>query len=362
MNATELAVKRMCQGMLSQHNIIPLNMMIMDIVDDDYHATALMTQLMYWSGRTTDPEELIYKSWVDWKKELRLSRDISIRTTAKLKKKGLIITVIKKAPDGTPKTHYKIMWHKVSELLDCSKTIQSTVVKPDNPLSQNHTIIINTETTSENTYRERQSPSLKNSNFENSPSQSQPTTSTKKSFNEARGVVVGKSKTKANATAGRKNPHRAGGDDSAVDNSSVDVPGFSFEDVAGVVARVTAALNQAINSTFQASDSEKYIVNCLSSGLTETELMAVVDHVTGWVGDKKQEDFLAPIYIFGNRAGEYARKPKKSGNSKPLKTGSKREMYYLENPKTNQSATLIHESNIPVGSEAWDEHGIHTFL
>ncbi len=206
---------------------------------------------------------------------------------------------------------------------------------------------------SEITNRKEKTESLsRNEKLENSPSQSQTPTSTKVICDKASvAVVVGKSK------AGRKNPQMAGGDGSAVNKyPSVDAQGSASEDVAGVVTRVTDALNQAIDSTFRDSDCQKHIKKCLDNGMTEAELMAVVDHVRGWIGDEKQEDYLFPSYIFGSRAGEYARKPKKSGKGKPRITGKKRQ-YYLVDPAENPTAVLVDEDEIPVGTDAWDRDG-----
>ena len=203
--------------------------------------------------------------------------------------------------------------------------------------------------------------------FENYPSQTQPQsqtpTSTKGICDEASvGVVVGKSKA-------RKNPHGAGGVGSgsavAVDkSSSVDVQvvqGLSSEEVAGVVTRITAALNVAIDSTFRETDCQKHIVKCLGTGMTEAELMAVVDHVSGWLGDDKQEEYLAPSFIFGSRAGEYARKSRKSGKGKPRVVGKKRQ-YYLDDPNGTLDAVLVDEDEIPVGTDAWDREGRRIIL
>ncbi len=216
---------------------------------------------------------------------------------------------------------------------------------------------------SETTNRKEKTESLSRNNFENYPSQSQPQsqtpTSTKVICDEAYvSVVVGKSK--SDATAKRKKPQGVGGDGSSFAgnwNSSVNVPGLSSEDVAGVVSRVTTALNQAIDSTFRESDCQKHIKKCLGNGMTEAELMAVVDHVAGWLGDERQEEFLAPSFIFGSRAGEYARKSKKYGKSKASRTSGKKRQYYLVDPATNPEAVLVDEDDIPVGTDAWDKEG-----
>ena len=318
---------------------------------NDVYSAIFLNQCMFWQGYVESKgRDWFYKTDADWIEELCFSAHDVKRCKGVLKKHGLIETKVKKA-NGSPTCHYRVtekalnQWFCQNSPKRIGENRQNEMVKITKTITKN---------TSEITNREQTESLSRNEKFENSPIQSQTPTSPKVICDEASvGVVVGKSKA-------RKNPHVAGEDGSGsgvavVKSPSVDAQGVQgVEDVAGVVTRVTDALNQAIDSTFRDSDCQKHIKKCLGNGMTETELMAVVDHVSGWVGNPEKEDYLAPIYIFGSRAGEYARKSKKSNKSKPRIVGKKRQ-YYLIDPATNPDAVLVDEDEIPVGTDAWDK-------
>src|SRR5689334_22262607 len=77
-------------------------------------AGVFLSQLVYWSERTTDPGGWIYKTAEDWWGEAALSRYEldTIRTT--LKKRGLI----EEKRAGVPaKLYYKIEWETLEKSL-----------------------------------------------------------------------------------------------------------------------------------------------------------------------------------------------------------------------------------------------------
>jgi hypothetical protein len=82
------------------------------------HAAAwLLSQILYWSDRTSDPDGWFYKSFDDWKREGCLSRaqiERALHGDPRTRKVRLTLaelgveTKVKRAPDGSPTTHYRI--------------------------------------------------------------------------------------------------------------------------------------------------------------------------------------------------------------------------------------------------------------
>jgi hypothetical protein len=82
------------------------------------HAAAwLLSQILYWTDRTSDPEGWFYKSFEDWKQEGCLSRaqiERALHGDPRTRKSRLTLaelgveTKVKRAPDGSPTTHYRI--------------------------------------------------------------------------------------------------------------------------------------------------------------------------------------------------------------------------------------------------------------
>jgi hypothetical protein len=82
------------------------------------HAAAwLLSQILYWTDRTSDPEGWFYKSFDDWKQEGCLSRaqiERALYGDPRTRKARLTLaelgveTKVRRAPDGSPTTHYRI--------------------------------------------------------------------------------------------------------------------------------------------------------------------------------------------------------------------------------------------------------------
>ncbi|MBN1857119.1 MAG: hypothetical protein JW846_09225 [Dehalococcoidia bacterium] len=73
----------------------------------DANSALLLSQLVYWSERTTDPEGWVFKSLPDWGRELNLHRRTLEHARRRLMQLGLIETSIKQAY-RCPTTHYRI--------------------------------------------------------------------------------------------------------------------------------------------------------------------------------------------------------------------------------------------------------------
>ncbi len=80
------------------------------------HKTAMMlSQILYWQPRTNNKSRRIFKSDLDWQKELHLPRYSVRQSRAMLEEMGIIHTHIKKAK-GAPTTHYQCDWEYLNQL------------------------------------------------------------------------------------------------------------------------------------------------------------------------------------------------------------------------------------------------------
>ncbi|USH03676.1 hypothetical protein K6Q96_06695 [Grimontia kaedaensis] len=90
-----------------------------------YNTAAVMSQLIFWSGKSSRKDGWFYKSQSELADELYLSRDQVKREIGKIKKQlaGVVTTKVTKA-DGAPTTHFKIDLPTLIELLsnDCAKS------------------------------------------------------------------------------------------------------------------------------------------------------------------------------------------------------------------------------------------------
>ncbi len=88
-----------------QANILTIPRLFIDWTGD--HITALLlSQVIYWSSRTADPEGWFYKSAKEWEEELAISDYQLARSTKKLAEAGLETKLRKIA--GAPTQHFRI--------------------------------------------------------------------------------------------------------------------------------------------------------------------------------------------------------------------------------------------------------------
>lgn len=146
-----------------QQNILVLPRLFIDLTAD-INSALLLSQLLYWSDRTQDPDGWVYKSHTDWHNEIGITRYSLGEAKAKLTKLGLIETKLKKA-NGAPTTHFRVNEENFSKslnsLLSTSKgdSLQSIArnqtihcSNSDNPLTDFKQSL--TETTTETTTRD----------------------------------------------------------------------------------------------------------------------------------------------------------------------------------------------------------------
>lgn len=89
-----------------QQSMLVLPRLLIDITLD-IRSALLLSQLIYWSDRTTDGNGWIYKSHKDWQTELGLNRYFLDKARDRLIQLGLIEVKIKKA-NGSPTMHFRV--------------------------------------------------------------------------------------------------------------------------------------------------------------------------------------------------------------------------------------------------------------
>jgi len=70
-------------------------------------AALLLSQIIYWSDRTSNPQGWFWKSYREWEEELSLSKHKVNTAVNQIKSKGFLKTRVRKA-NGTPTLHYKL--------------------------------------------------------------------------------------------------------------------------------------------------------------------------------------------------------------------------------------------------------------
>lgn len=104
MNQTEIF--KVIRKLTGQENIIAVPRIFIEITKD-LRSALMLSQLIYWSGKTNHPKGLIYKTNKDFSKELGLT-DYAIKKAKKaLTKLKLINTEVHKA-NSVPTTHYQV--------------------------------------------------------------------------------------------------------------------------------------------------------------------------------------------------------------------------------------------------------------
>ena len=73
----------------------------------DKDSAMLLSQCLYWTGKSSSGDEWFYKSDADWRDELYMTKNDLIKAKNKLKSLGLIEVKIKKVY-GDPTCHYRV--------------------------------------------------------------------------------------------------------------------------------------------------------------------------------------------------------------------------------------------------------------
>ncbi|MGR5963949.1 hypothetical protein ACT7DB_05020 [Bacillus cereus] len=89
-----------------QANKIVVNTVFIDLVDD-LETGLFLSQLVYWSDRTTREDGYFYKTDSEWHEEIRISKYGVRKARKKLEEMSVLKTYVKKA-NGVPTVHYKL--------------------------------------------------------------------------------------------------------------------------------------------------------------------------------------------------------------------------------------------------------------
>ena len=128
------------KAIAGHENIIAVPRVFVTLTDD-WGTAAMLNQLIYWSSRTKNGSEWIYKSLSDWQDEVG---GITRHTINKLRELPYVETDLRKA-NGAPTLHYRIDFEKLMDAL--SDILKMELPKTTNPINENSKSL--TETTSD---------------------------------------------------------------------------------------------------------------------------------------------------------------------------------------------------------------------
>lgn len=126
-------VKAIIKQFAGQANTLVIPRVFIDFTGD-HLAALLLSQILYWSDRTSDPDGWFYKTADEWEVELGMSGYQVKRAATALNKLGIETTLHK--VKGAPRTHYRVDMPKFTHLflqfLENQGTRKSTNYKMEN--------------------------------------------------------------------------------------------------------------------------------------------------------------------------------------------------------------------------------------
>jgi hypothetical protein len=135
---------------VGQHNVLTIPRPVLEALEGDYPAAVLLGQVIYWSERKEDG--WFHKSYAEWGEELCLTEYLIRKATRKLEKLGIVETDLRKV-GGAPTLHYRFKRDDFSEWI--LKKLQIPSLKDfRNDTEKTSDSYIDTETTTETTYRD----------------------------------------------------------------------------------------------------------------------------------------------------------------------------------------------------------------
>ena len=108
-------MRREILRLAGQHDVVLLPRAFIHLAGD-IPAALLLSQLLYWSDRTSNAGGWIYKSHRQWWQELGLSRYCLEKATRTLLQIGVIQVKLKRA-NGSPTTHYRVIYKELRQRL-----------------------------------------------------------------------------------------------------------------------------------------------------------------------------------------------------------------------------------------------------
>lgn len=130
----------------------------------------LLSQIIYWADKGSDPDGWFYKSYIEWYQDSFLSEYQVRKGVRAFEKAGLLETKLKKV-QGSPTLHYRVNKRVFSEWI--LKNLGFETVKPKDELPNPQCPSIYTETTTEITSIEKGGENL-DPPIGNSPAQTTP--------------------------------------------------------------------------------------------------------------------------------------------------------------------------------------------
>ena len=80
-------VKDVIQSFVGQTNVLTIPRTLLRYMGDDLNGGILLSQILYWTGRTKNEEGWFYKTYADWKEEIGLTEHQVRKVVNKLKEK-----------------------------------------------------------------------------------------------------------------------------------------------------------------------------------------------------------------------------------------------------------------------------------
>ncbi len=93
-------------SIIGQSHIIPVHVEFTRFVGGDANTSMLLSQIIYWTDKTSDPDGWFYKSYDEWERETALTKRKVSRSVDTFKKMGLVETKVKKINNNTI-LHYR---------------------------------------------------------------------------------------------------------------------------------------------------------------------------------------------------------------------------------------------------------------
>src|SRR3990172_12308713 len=104
-------IVKLIKAISGQANVLTIPRIYLDLLNNKHRAALLLSQCVYWSDRTKDPEGWFYKTYAEWKKELALNQH-AVETA--LKVLPWIETKIDRV-NRTNKMHYRVRMEELTK-------------------------------------------------------------------------------------------------------------------------------------------------------------------------------------------------------------------------------------------------------
>ena len=116
MNSTYRGFGDAVRSISGQNKVITGSAFLTDFAGS-LEAGVLLSQIIYWSDRTSDPDGWFYKSYDDWFGELKIKKKSVMGIISKLESAGIIETTVRNDPRGITKKHYRIITDRFDKTL-----------------------------------------------------------------------------------------------------------------------------------------------------------------------------------------------------------------------------------------------------